>query len=378
MVIQRVWQADRKKLLNQYAELVAKKLYSKLPYPFWRKLSSNPDPILTIEYENNNNEISLHADSLILVPEYKSFGRFLLKVFNNSEYTYKPDKITAKVNLLDGDLTCATDVSNIIINTVNNTYDKVIANSTVCNNLEDKIKEIAQDILNNKEKEENMTTSKMFNFDFGPVSGQKFRMSPYGLAVNTSNNGWVAYNNKTGELINVDIVNFDISKMIYKMPVAESAIAAGDILMHGGKPMFVRNVNTNGTVEVIDYTNASVSNILPVKSPFGFNFYTKVCSLFNLGANATANADNPFGNMLPFFMLTGENDGELDPTMLIMASMMNNGNMDFSKNPMMMYLLMNRKDKNDILPFLMMMNGGLTGMSVSTPTSSTPTVTATT
>lgn len=352
MIIQEVWQADRKKLLNKFDELVKEKLYNKIPYPFWKKLSSNPDPILTIEYENNNTEISFHADSLILVPANRSFGAFLSKYFKNSDYTYyEPDKVTAKVNLFDGDLECATNMSNIINNTVND----ISGNITICNNFEDKIREITQDILNDKEKKENMTTSKMFNFDFGPVSGSKFRMSPYGIAVNTSNNGWVAYDQKNEAIIDVDVINFDISKFIYKMPVALAAIAPGDILMHSGKPVFVRKVCDDGTVNAIDYTTSSIVDILPIKSPFGFNFFTKVCALFNFNHDA-ASSENPFGNMLPFFMLTGENDGELDPTMLMMASMMNSGNMDFSKNPMMMYLLMNRKDKNDIIPFLMMMN----------------------
>ena len=192
-------------------------------------------------------------------------------------------------------------------------------------------------------------------------------MSPYGIAVRTQNNGWVAFNAKSGELFDVDIVNFDISKLIYKMPVALSAIKPGDILMHGGKPVFVRSLNGDSTVSVIDYTNATVSNILPVKSPFGFNFFTKICALFNFD-QVNANADNPFGNMLPFLMLSGEKDGNFDPTLLFMASAMNGGSVDFASNPMMLYFLMNRQDKSDILPFLMMMNGGM----FTTMTSATP------
>ena len=68
----------------------------------------------------------------------------------------------------------------------------------------------------------------MIKFDFGPVSDKQFRMSPYGIAVATNANGWVSYNPKTGEVFNVDIINFDISKLIYKMPVASNAIAIGD------------------------------------------------------------------------------------------------------------------------------------------------------
>lgn len=199
-----------------------------------------------------------------------------------------------------------------------------------------------------------MNTNDLFHFEFGPVSSNIFRMSPYGLAVRTEKNGWIAFNAKSGELMDVEVLNFDISKMIYKMPVALAAIAPGDVLMHGGKPVFVRAINADGTVSVIDYATAAVINILPVKSPFGFNFFTKVCPLIDM-SGMTANPDNPFGNMLPFLMLNGENN-DFDPTLLFLAGGM--GNMDFSKNPMMLYFLMNRKDKSDLLPFVLMMNGG--------------------
>ena len=322
MTIQGVWLTDKEKLLKRFSTLVEERKYSKMPYKEWRKLNSIDSNCLSVKYCYGNIDTGektyYTVENLDFCFDDKSFGEFLHMHYLNDELSYY---------------------------SFTNNNDNFIITCTVDNNNN-------KNISKKETKEMNM-----FNFDFGPVPGQRFRMSPYGLAVNTSNNGWIAYNSKTGELINVDIVNFDISKMIYKMPVAESAIAAGDILMHGGKPVFVRNVNTNGTVEVIDYANASVSNILPVKSPFGFNFYTKVCSLFNFDANTTANADNPFGNMLPFLMLSGEEDGDFDPTMLMIASMMTNGNIDFSKNPMMMYFLMNRKDRNDMLPFFFMMNG---------------------
>ena len=291
-------------------------------------------------------------------------------------YTYSNKTTTNPDNW--STMTTST-TSNYIINSGDYPYwdstATTIIAKTPCD--ENDVRRICEDIISNKDKEnKKMDTSNLFKFDFGPVTGDQFRMSPYGLAVRTKTNGWVAYNAKTGDLMDVDILNFDISKMIYKMPVALAAIKPGDILMHCGKPVFVRTIDGDGTVGVIDYVSATVTTILPVKSPFGFNFFTKVCPLFNFD-QASANSDNPFGNMLPFLMLNGEKDGDFDPTLLFMASAMNGGNMDFANNPMMMYFLMNRKDKGDILPFLMMMNGGLTGMGVSTPTSSTPIATAT-
>lgn len=207
---------------------------------------------------------------------------------------------------------------------------------------------------NNKEKD-NMNTNDLIKFDFGPVSDKQFRMSPYGIAVATNANGWVSYNPKTGEVFNVDIINFDISKFIYKMPVASNAIAIGDILIHGNQPVFVRSINSNGTISVLNYANSTVVDILPVKSPFGFNFFTKVCALIDF-SGLTADPDNPFGNMLPFLMLADDNK-DFDPMTLLLFNSMG-GNNNFASNPMMMYFLLSQKgDKsNDMLPFLLMMN----------------------
>ena len=208
---------------------------------------------------------------------------------------------------------------------------------------------------NNNEEKNNMNTNDLIKFDFGPVSDKQFRMSPYGIAVATNANGWVSYNPKTGEVFNVDIVNFDISKLIYKMPVALNAIAIGDILIHGNQPVFVRSINSNGTISVLNYANSTVVDILPVKSPFGFNFFTKVCALVDF-SGLTADPDNPFGNMLPFLMLADDNK-DFDPMTLLLLNSMG-GNNNFVSNPMMTYFLLSQKgDKsNDMLPFLLMMN----------------------
>ena len=402
------WNADRIKLLDKFASEVADKKWEKVPYKFWRAMAHTSEPTLIIkrvrEYDpevpdNDYDEYSLEINKIGLTgtaenskictfrSDDKSFGSFLDNVFYSPMLTSKIveakndviwDNNTTAKWVYDPTLTAASNINPDYL-TTNTTssytwnYDLKLTEEDV----KDMIKEAIDKAIDNEKEKDKMDTSNLFNFDFGPASSGQFRMSPYGLAVRTQANGWVAYNAKTGELMDVDILNFDISKMIYKMPVALTAIKPGDILMHCGKPVFVREVTTgSNTVHVIDYTNATVAGILPVKSPFGFNFFTKVCPLFNFD-QASANNDNPFGNMLPFLMLNGEKDGSFDPTLLFMASAMTGGNIDFASNPMMLYCLMNRSDKGDILPFLMMMNGNLTGMGVSTPTNSTPTATAT-
>ncbi len=377
------WCADRVKLLDRFAAEVAAGLWHKMPYKTWRTLAHTSTPKLIIERavgEDDNYEYRIYENTCITFSIYEDFGTFLEANFGSPTLTYEAeakdmtynnysDKTTTtwcgveNESVIDYNKYATASNSNYTINSGDNPYWSNTATSIVMKTPCDEgdVRRICEDIINNinkKKENKKMDTSNLFNFDFGPASSSQFRMSPYGLAVRTQANGWVAYNAKTGDLMDVDILNFDISKMIYKMPVALAAIKPGDILMHGGKPVFVREVATGGnTVRVIDYTNATVADILPVKSPFGFNFFTKVCPLFNFD-QASANSDNPFGNMLPFLMLNGEKDGNFDPTLLFMASMMNGGNMDFTSNPMMLYFLMNRQDKGDIFPFLMMMNGG--------------------
>lgn len=200
-------------------------------------------------------------------------------------------------------------------------------------------------------KENDKMANKMFNFDFGPVSSSQFALSPYGLAISTKENGWVAYDGEN--LIDVDILNFKLDKMIYKMPATLDSIKAGDIVYHSSRPMFVKSVNSEeGTLRAVDYSNGSVVDVLPVKSPFGFNFITKVTSLIDLSVlTGSADAANPFGSMLPFLML----GNDVDPMMFALMSMNGiNGLGDMTKNPMMMYLLMQNRGSNDALPFVLM------------------------
>ena len=80
-----------------------------------------------------------------------------------------------------------------------------------------------------------------------------------------------------------------------------------------------------------------------------FNFVTKVVSLVDM---TTANADNPFGNILPFLMM-GEGKSFKDIMPFIMAT-----NPAMMQNPMMMYALMGDGgfDKDMLLPMMFAMN----------------------
>ena len=203
-----------------------------------------------------------------------------------------------------------------------------------------------------RKEKENMDTNKMFNFDFGPVASH-IRMSPYGLAIKSADNKFVSYDKDSGSVVDVEVFNFDAQKFLYKMPVPVSQVAVGDVVVHMRKPMFVREVKGN-VVSVVDIYNAEAKDILPVKSPFGFNFITKIVSLIDMSG---ANAETPFGNMLPLLMMGEGNNNDNSMLMMAMAMTMTGGmNVNMMSNPLMMMAMMDGKADTGTLMYLAMQN----------------------
>lgn len=193
----------------------------------------------------------------------------------------------------------------------------------------------------------------MFNFDFGSCKDNpNIRMSAYGVAVKNANGNWVAYDAANGNVMDVDILNFEGAQYLFKMPVAISDIAVGDVIVHNRVPMFVTKVDENGKLFAIDICAAEEKCILPVKNMFGFNYATKVVSLLDFN-NIEASADKPFGNLLPF-MLMGDNNKDMNPFLLLALT---GGKMDMS-NPFTLMALAggNQKNMESMLPLLAAIN----------------------
>lgn len=205
----------------------------------------------------------------------------------------------------------------------------------------------------NKEKENKM---KGFNFDFGKITNDSIRMSMYGMAVKNTSGVWTAYDKSTGDLMDVDVFNFDGSNFLFKMPVAIKDIAVGDVIIHARKPMFVVSKTEAGDLVAIDPVAGEKKTIMPIRSPFGFNFYTKIISLFDsLMPTAEApSADNPFGSLWMFALLDNKQDTK---DILPMMLMMNGANVG-SMNPMMWMLMMDNdgSTKDNLLPLMMLAN----------------------
>jgi hypothetical protein len=208
------------------------------------------------------------------------------------------------------------------------------------------------DTIDKNNKKQEKEEMKGFNFDFGPCTGDQVRMSMYGLAVKNAAGTYVSYNPKSGEIVDVDVLNFDGAKFMYKIPVAIKEIAVGDIIVHNRKPMFVTALPAEGTTAItcVDVCAGEQKHVIPTVNMFGFNFVTKIVSLFNTVGDNAPTPDAPFGNMLPF-MLMNEGTDKIDPMMMMF---MMGGKMDMS-NPMMMYFMLKDNKDTDMLPLLFMM-----------------------
>lgn len=225
--------------------------------------------------------------------------------------------------------------------------DGIVCNGT---NLTLKIDNIQEEIkkIKIKESEEN----KMFNFEnfknkfqFGEYKEAK--MSPCGIAFKVLE-GYYAVNTKTMELIDATGLVFDF-ECVYAMPVAANAVKNGDFILHNRMPVLVRKINPDGSLECWNIKVHEVVTTLPVKSPFGFNFYTKLVSLIdNMGMTPTN--DNPFGNIWPLLLMDSKKDNK---DMMMFMMLMNQQGGQF--NPMIMYMMMD-ENKSNFLPMMLMMN----------------------
>lgn len=234
------------------------------------------------------------------------------------------------------------------------------------------LKHLSDVKISQKEKEKNnMNIS--FGAEFGKLKDNYnlCKMSLKGLALTSQYNSsenlqktYYTYNKETHELEDVTpyIIDFDVTKVLFKMPVAVSTLKEGDLILNGSIPLIVKSVNGN-EISAISVEDNEVITLAAKKNIFGFSYITKIINImgdFNL--SASANSDNPFGNMLPL-MLMSDSEGGMDNLLPLMLMNSANGGsgIDFSANPLMLYFLMKDGKSNDILPFLLMSNPKLFG-----------------
>ena len=261
--------------------------------------------------------------------------------WNTTTNTTKP--INADDLISVAKLNTKVDVINPYADQVSICCDDLCKN---CKNYEKK---------DNEEKENKM---KGFNFDFGKITNDSIRMSMYGMAVKNASGVWTAYDKGTGDLMDVDVFNFDGSNFLFKMPVAIKDIAVGDVIIHARKPMFVISKTEAGDLIAIDPVAGEKKTIMPTRSPFGFNFATKIISLFDslMPAVEAPSADNPFGNMWMLMLLDDKSDKSDMKDMLVPMMLMSQANGSTNTFNPMMLMLMNDGDMKDMAIPLMLMN----------------------
>ena len=393
-------------LLRMFANEVKAKRYDKLEYSCWRELreisesmetwdqvrvywnsdydhyipitvyidsKANGKPNMPFEFDSGDSSFGSFLYELELYREEKAQMKVKDHYINSDEWqTY--DRYPVKGYSLDSDLELLKSSSSLGVSYLDDRADVVCdtlatkADVVSLNRVEDKVNTLAAEVaaaapMKNcvSDPYKNITNNKKeniamkFNFDFGPVNASMVRMSLYGLAVKNKAGTWVSYDAKAGDIMDVDILNFDGAKFLYKMPVATKDIAIGDVVIHNGIPMFVIAIATNGAyITAVDPINGERKDIMLPKSPFGFNFATKVVNFLG-NLNTGADASNPFGNLGLMLMLNDNKDmGDLLPLML----MTGNSGLDMS-NPLMLYALMGNDSKSgndNILPLMLMMN----------------------
>lgn len=207
-------------------------------------------------------------------------------------------------------------------------------------------------------EEKSMNMKKLMgDFMFGKVDTNTIKYSFNGIAFKAEDG--VTYNvyNEDGSLTNVSDMVMDIP--IFAMPVSKAQLAVGDVILHPADrtPLVVKENAETAIIAVEPKTN-EIKTFAPKKSIFGFDFYTKIMTPMDMFGGANANAENPFGNVLPFLMFS---DGNTDMSSMLMFSMMNGkDNKGFDANMMLPLMLMSDKKGGDkIDPFmLMLMTGG--------------------
>ena len=257
---------------------------------------------------------------------------------------------------------CSTTIATATIPCYWNPSDKICSTSS-WSDYDERLYQLERKIntFSKKEKEINSQKGKNNNMvhlnnifpnaSFGPVSSDIACLSPKGIAIYAGDR-WQAYDKESGNIIDVTPLNFNASNLIYNMPVGIDQIQVGDIIMHAKKPMFVLNIEDNDgkmRLTAIDIINAEEKVICPIKSIFGFDFYTKVICLVDMAGGFKADEKNPFGNLAPWLLIS---DGKMNDILPFL--MMNGGQMDFN-NPLVLMTLCNQNSNiNDMLPLLMM------------------------
>lgn len=354
--IDTIKEGDEKELvvireIRGYNEIRPRK---KVSFPVWGFCGIN----IPERYDNYFSEpASYNSDaSLDLTIGIDSF-------YLNTSDGYKPLKVSFDGSMSNTTNTCESENSKLQSVFASSNATCTLTNTLTTSNLEDLknliYKENSSIINTQNKKEKNEMNMKIFDTQFGKVDD--VAMSIYGATFKTVGTDGlarsIAYDPNTQEYI--DVPNEMIiakGSYCYAMPCTADNLHIGEYIRHNGAWARVIDVDDAARIVVEKIATREVATILPVRSIFGYSFYTKLITPFQSGF-MTADAEHPFGNILPLLMMGDSKMDEMLPLMFMMGQG-STAQFDMS-NPMMLMMFMGDKTDKDSDMFKMMMMASL-------------------
>ncbi|MCM1324769.1 MAG: hypothetical protein NC218_11675 [Acetobacter sp.] len=273
-------------IFNDYCDGVRNDTFEKICYKSWRVLDSMFKELQRKAY---------NPDDWYTMPLYISVTQDDVGDYGCEFYI---EVISADKSIKTGEIIVPYDFVQFVAKQTQNTVIKEKENKVM---------------MTNPNTKNDSMSAMLPAFDFGPVTGDAVRVSPYGMAIKNRDGAWVSYNAADGSVINVAGFTFDLGQMLFKVPVALTQIQKGDMVIHNRVPVYVTGVAAGGKqISVVDIREGEIKTVMPPTNMFGFNFVTKVMSLINF-QTSTPDPNNPFGNIMPYIFLSSmfnSEDGE--------------------------------------------------------------------
>ena len=317
---------------------------------------------------------SRDKDYIIEFSKYRIKDRFFTEEFVNDVAIYLDRKSYDKIGYYVGDVEEGDEATNFgeLLEIYDAAYKNKPKSKTLVDEINEGIAEIEKSEISesplicfengrlfkvneNSKEEKSMDMKKLMgDFVFGKLDSNEVKYSFNGIAFKTLDGTYNVYN-EDGTLTNVSDMVLDVP--VFAMPVSKAQLAVGDVILHPADrfktPLIVKE-NAETAIIAVEPKSNEIKTFAPKKSIFGFDFYTKVVSPMDMCGGIKADADNPFGNMLPFLMM---GDGETDMSTMLMLSMMNKDNDNgFDMKAMLPFLLM-KDGKNEDMLMLMALGG---------------------
>ena len=195
-------------------------------------------------------------------------------------------------------------------------------------------------VNNNNKGGFNMNMNTIFGGKVGKVEDFRFATSLKAAAIMDNKGKYQSYDKETGTLTDVtDLLISDSTEFLFAIPKAKAEV--GDLVMKGDEPYYVTEILANGGLAVVNPLEGKAEVLVPKKNIFGFNFVIVIQSLVNFDATN----DQPFGNMLPLLLMKDGGLGGDSLSTLLMMQAFGGGT----------------GDMNSMLPLLLMKDGGLGG-----------------